>query len=127
MLRFLAKYPLQVVVMEVTGVYSTPVKETLDQYEGWLRRPRILAFNPAEIKHFPGDLREDKADALAMARFALLGILRASFIPAGDLREIRDLTREAGVLTKESTRAKSRIKRVLGRLQRALPRVVASL
>ena len=119
--KFLAKYPLEAVVMEATGVYSTPVREALEKYKGWSHHPLILTFNPTEVKHFPGELHEDKADAFSMAKFALMGLLRASFIPEGTLREIRELTREASVLTKESTRAKSRIKRVLAAWGLALP------
>ncbi len=113
LLKFLAKYNLQAVVMEATGGYSTPVKAALDKFEGWSRRPLVIVFNPTEVHHFPGELHEDKADAFAMARYALKGLLRASFIPDGVIRELRDLTREASILTKESTRAKGRIKRVL--------------
>ncbi len=121
MARFLAKYPLQAVVMEATGVYSDPVKAALEQFDGWTNRPLILAFNPTEVKHFPGEIHEDKADAFAMARYALMGLLRPSFIPQGAIRELRAITREAGVMIKESTRAKERIKRVLDGWGLALP------
>ncbi len=121
MARFLAKYPLHAIVMEATGVYSDPVKTFLEQFDGWARRPLILTFNPTEIKHFPGEIHEDKADAFAMARCALKGLLRPSFIPQGATRELRALTREAGVMIKESTRAKERIKRVLDGWGLALP------
>jgi transposase len=121
MVRFLAKYPLQAVVMEATGVYSNPVKVALEQYDGWPSRPLILTFNPTEVKHFPGEIHEDKADAFAMARYALMGVLRASFIPQGAIKELRAITREVGVMIKESTRAKERVKRVLDGWGLALP------
>ncbi len=118
---FLAKHPLQTIVMEATGVYTVPVKAALEAFERWKTRPLILVFNPTEIKQFPGQIHEDGADAYAMARFALMGLLRPSFIPAGTVRDIRELTREAGILTKETTRAKNRIKRVLAAWGLALP------
>lgn len=123
MARFLAKYPLQTVAMEDTGIYSAPVKEALDRFEGWSCCPRVLTFNPTEVKHFPGEIHEDKADAFSIARLALLGLLRGSFIPDGPIRELRELTREAGTLTTDCTRAKSRIKRVLAAWGLALPRL----
>ncbi len=121
--RFLAKYPLQAIVMEATGVYTAPVKASLEAFAGWTRRPLILVFNPTEIKQFPGQIHEDGADAFAMARFALMGLLRPSFIPEGTIRDLRELTREAGTMTKETTRAKNRIKRVLAAWGLALPRL----
>ncbi len=119
--RFLAKYTLMAVVMEATGVYSKAVKEALEHFGGWVKRPPIITFNPTDAKHFPGEIHEDKADALAMARFALMGLLRPSYIPDGIIRELRDLTREASTMAKESTRAKNRIKRVLAAWGLALP------
>ncbi len=119
--RFLARFPLRVIVMEATGVYSKPVKVALEQFEGWTSRPPIITFNPTDAKHFPGEIHEDKADALSMARFALMGLLRPSFVPEGVIRELRDLTREASIMTKESTRAKNRIKRVLAAWGLGLP------
>ncbi len=123
LLKFLAKYSLQTVVMEATGVYSTPVKAALDKFDGWVHHPLVIVFNPTEVRHFPGELHEDKADAFSMARYALMGLLRASFIPDGVIREIRELTREANIMTKDSTRAKGRIKRVLTGWGLALPKL----
>lgn len=121
MSRFLSKYALIAVVMEATGVYSKAVKDALEQFGGWVKRPPIITFNPTDAKHFPGEIHEDKADALAMARFALMGLLRPSYIPDGVIRELRDLTREASTMAKESTRAKNRIKRVLAAWGLSLP------
>jgi len=123
MARFLAKFPLQSVVMEATGVYSTPVRDALEGFDGWAPRPLIITFNPTDAKHFPGELHEDKADAFAMARFALMGLLRPSFIPEGVIREMREFTRAADVFTKECTRAKIRIKQVLAAWGLSLPRL----
>jgi len=121
--RFLAKYPLQAIVMEATGVYTAPVKVALESFKEWKTRPSVLVFNPTEIKQFPGQIHEDGADAYAMARFALMGLLRPSFIPEGTVRDLRELTREAGIMTKEVTRAKNRIKRVLSAWGISIPRM----
>jgi transposase len=112
--RFLGKYLLEVIVMEATGVYTWALKQALSSYDAWgLYRPPVVVINPNLVKKYPGEIHQDKADALELARLWLLGIAKGSFIPTGAARELRVLTREVDVVERDCTRAKNRVKRIL--------------
>ena len=48
-----------------------------------------------------------------MAKLLLSGLLRGSFIPAGKIRELRDLTRYKRKLTKQVSSEKNRFQKIL--------------
>jgi transposase len=76
------------VVMEASGVYTEPVYYALAG-QGF---EEVAVVNPAHAKA----LRGHKTDAKDCARLAELfecGLLRGSYIPAPELKEVRDLTR----------------------------------
>ncbi|OLS14731.1 MAG: transposase [Promethearchaeota archaeon CR_4] len=87
--QFLRKYLLEIVVMEATGVYTPPVKRTLDDYRGWgMIKPAITVINPSLLRKYPGEPHDDKRDALDLTALGLRGMARGSFIPAGEAREL---------------------------------------
>ena len=76
------------VVLEASGVYTEPVYYALCEQDF----TQIAVINPAHAKA----LRGHKTDAKDCARLAELfecGLLRGSYIPAPELKEVRDLTR----------------------------------
>ena len=76
------------VVMEASGVYTEPVYYALCERDF----TQVAVINPAHAKA----LRGHKTDAKDCARLAELfecGLLRGSYIPAPELKEVRDLTR----------------------------------
>jgi transposase len=76
------------VVMEASGVYTEPVYYALCEQDF----EQVAVINPAHAKA----LRGHKTDAKDCARLAELfecGLLRGSYIPAAELKEVRDLTR----------------------------------
>jgi transposase len=76
------------VVMEASGVYTEPVYYALAEQDF----TEVAVINPAHAKA----LRGHKTDAKDCARLAELfecGLLRGSYIPAPELKEVRDLTR----------------------------------
>ena len=76
------------VVLEASGVYTEPVYYALAERDF----TEIAVINPAHAKA----LRGHKTDAKDCARLAELfecGLLRGSYIPAPELKEVRDLTR----------------------------------
>jgi transposase len=76
------------VVMEASGVYTEPVYYALREEDF----EEVAVINPAHAKA----LRGHKTDAKDCARLAELfecGLLRGSYIPAAELKEVRDLTR----------------------------------
>ena len=94
------------VAMESTGVYWRPVYNLL---EG---RFQLLVANAAHIKAVPGR-KTDVKDAEWIADLLQHGLLRASFIPSREQRELRDLTRTRTTLRDERSAAVNRLHKVL--------------
>ena len=88
MARELRRRGVTHVVMEASGVYTEPVYYALCEQDF----TQVAVINPAHAKA----LRGHKTDAKDCARLAELfecGLLRGSYIPAPELKEVRDLTR----------------------------------
>lgn len=74
------------VAMESTGVYWKPVFNILEEdFE-------IILVNARHVKHVPGH-KTDKKDSKWITKLLLAGLLKGSFIPPRDIRELRDLVR----------------------------------
>ena len=73
------------VVMESTGPYWVPVFNVLEP------DVKVVLANPAEVKNRKGH-KTDAADAWWLAHLLRHGMIRASFIPEKDTREMRELT-----------------------------------
>jgi transposase len=94
------------VVMEGTGIYWRPVYETLeDAFDVWV-------VNARHVKNVPGR-KSDVIDAEWLAKLLSWGLLRKSFVPEMDIRELRDLTRYRRTLVQEQTTQKNRILKVI--------------
>src|SRR5579864_2647342 len=91
------------VVMESTGQYWRPLWNVL---EGQV--PRLLLVNPQHVKALAGR-KTDRIDSQRLARYLERGELQGSFIPAREIRELRDLTRGRIHLVQEMNRVKNRI------------------
>ncbi len=118
--RFLAGFLLHVIVMEATGVYTNPVADKLATFAGWGGiKPRVIVINPSLARKYPGEAHEDRVDALELARLGLLGLAAGSYIPTGALEVLRRMTRDLHYLSRDCTRYKARVKRVLS--QAGLP------
>jgi len=88
MARELRRRGVTHVAMEASGIYTEPVYYALCE-EGFAE---VLVVNPAHAKA----LRGHKTDARDCARIAELlecGLLQGSYIPAVELKELRDLVR----------------------------------
>jgi transposase len=94
------------VALESTGVLWKPVWNIL---EG--RFPLTLV-NPRHVKQVPGR-KSDVNDAEWLAQLLQCGLLRGSFVPPRELRQLRDLTRFRAQLASEQTRLANRIHKVL--------------
>jgi transposase len=83
--------------------------------------------NARDVKNVPGRPKTDKLDAVWLAKLAERGMLRASFVPPKPVRQLRDLTRTAKVLTQERTRHKQRVEKVLEDAQIKLSTVATDI
>ena len=94
------------IAFEATGVYWKAVFNLLEgSFEG-------LVVNAQHIKAVPGR-KTDVKDAEWIADLVHHGLLKASFIPSGPGRELRDLTRYRVGLTEEKAREVQRVLKTL--------------
>ncbi|HEY9167989.1 MAG TPA: IS110 family transposase [Lutibacter sp.] len=74
------------IAMESTGIYWKPLFNILEEdFE-------IILVNARHIKNVPGH-KTDKKDSIWISKLLLSGLLKGSFIPTKEIRELRDLVR----------------------------------
>jgi transposase len=94
------------VAMESTGVYWQPVFNLLEgHFETWV-------VNAQHIKKVPGR-KTDMKDADWIAQLLQCGLLKPSFVPDRQQRELRDLTRQQTKLVQQRNAVDNRIQKVL--------------
>jgi transposase len=104
--RWLQELGVTHVAMESTGVYWKPVWNVL---EGQFH---LLLVNAQHVKNVPGR-KTDVKDSEWVAELLQHGLLRPSFVPGVQIRDLRDLTRSRASLAEEASRIVSRIQKVL--------------
>lgn len=92
--------------MESTGIYWKPVYYILEEAF------QLFVVNPAHMKNVPGR-KTDVKDCQWGCQLMECGLLRASFVPPKEIRDLRDLTRYRKELTEERTREVQRLHKVL--------------
>ena len=94
------------VAMESTGVYWKPVFNILEAGVA------VVLVNAQHVKGLPGR-KTDVQDCEWLADIHLHGLVRPSFIPPAEIRELRELVRTRTTLTAERARHVNRIQKVL--------------
>lgn len=118
--EWLAGERVDIVVMEATGVFWLPVWYALED----AGLPTEVV-NAGHVKRVPGR-KTDVKDSQWLAQLAECGLLRGSFIPPQEIRELRDLTRYRARLIEEHTRQVQRLTKVLEDAQIKLDAVVSN-
>jgi len=95
------------VVMESTGVYWKPVYHVLEP-----SGMTVWIVNARHVKYVPGH-KTDKRDSKWLCKLLLAGLLKPSYIPPREQRELRDLTRYRRKLIQQIASEKNRIIRLL--------------
>jgi len=94
------------VAMESTGVYWKPIFNILeDSFE-------VILVNARHIKNVPGR-KTDVKDCEWICKLLRCGLVKGSFIPEKDIRELRDLTRYRKKLVQAISSEKNRVQKVL--------------
>lgn len=94
------------IAMESTGVYWKPVFNILEEdFE-------IILVNARHVKNVPGH-KTDKKDSVWISKLLLSGLLKGSFIPPCDIRELRDLVRYKKKVVGQAASEKNRIIKIL--------------
>lgn len=96
------------VVMEATSDYWKPVYYLLEAhgFETWL-------VNARDVKHLPGRPKTDNLDAVWLCKVAERQMIRPSFVPPPQIRQLRDVTRYRCDLVEVRTAEKQRVEKLL--------------
>ena len=95
------------VAMESTGVYWKPVMRVLEE-----DIPNVWIVNARHIKNVLGH-KTDKMDSEWICKLLLAGLLKPSYIPPKEQRQLRDLTRYRNKLIQSIAAEKNRMMRIL--------------
>jgi transposase len=118
--QWLHGYGITHVAMESTGVYWKPVFNILaPEFEVWV-------VNARDVSQVPGR-KTDGKDAEWLTDLMRHGLLRKSFIPPVEQRDLRDLTRYRTRLLGERTSAVNRLHKVLEDANLKLTSVVSDV
>src|ERR1700682_5283186 len=109
------------VAMEATGVYWMPVWKILGEGDFTL-----IVANAAHIKNVPGR-KTDLNDAMWIADLLACGLIKPSFVPEGDMQELRSLLRTRKQLGREQTRHVQRIQKTLAEANIKLDSVLSDI
>jgi transposase len=100
------------------GIERVVVESTSDYWRGFVylleaRGLRVWLVNARDVKQVPGRPKTDKLDAVWLAKLNERGMLRPSFIPPAEIRQLRDYTRLRSDLTQERSRHVQRLEKLL--------------
>jgi transposase len=104
--QWLTEQEVTHVAMESTGIYWQPVFNLLEGHF------KLLLINAQHLKKVPGR-KTDMKDAEWIAQLLQCGLLRSSFVPDRQQRELRDLTRQQSKLVQQRNAVANRIQKVL--------------
>jgi transposase len=104
----LATLGIERVVLEATSDYWRSFFYLLEA-----RGLCVWLVNAKDVRNVPGRPKTDKLDAIWLCKLNERGMLRPSFVPPAEIRELRDYTRLRADLVGERTRAKQRVEKLL--------------
>jgi transposase len=105
---YLAGLRVEKVVLESTSDYWRPFFYLLEA-----AGVPVELVNARDVKNAPGRPKTDKLDAVWLAKLAGWGMLRPSFVPPAEIRQLRDYTRLRTDLTRERARYWQRMEKLL--------------
>lgn len=109
------------VVMESTGSYWKPIFHVLDDGE-----LKVILANSQHVKNLRGH-KTDRNDSRWLAHLLRHDMIRPSFIPPREVRELRDLTRRRKQLVGNAADERNRVQRVLQEANIQLGAVLSDL
>lgn len=105
--NWLTESGCEMIAMESTGVYWKPLYNLFE-----LMDLDAMVVNAAHMKALPGR-KTDVKDAEWIADLLRHGLLKASYIPSREQRELREITRYRKSLTEERCRETNRLQKIL--------------
>ena len=106
--------------MESTGVYWKPVFNLLEEHFA------VMLVNARHIKYVPGH-KTDCKDSAWIAKLLMSGLLKGSFIPPQQIREMRELYRYKKKLISQRVAERNRLQKILEDANLKLGNVVSDV
>lgn len=104
---WLVEHEIELTVMESTGIFWKNIYAALEE-----KGLRVSVVNARHVKQVPGK-KTDVKDSAWLARLARYGLLKGSFIPPKDLRELRLIARYRTKCVRMLASEKNRLHKVL--------------
>jgi transposase len=100
------------------GIEKVTLESTSDYWRIWFYLLEAAGLDvqlvrAQDVKQAPGRPKTDKLDAVWLAKLTERGMLRPSFVPPSEIRQLRDYTRLRTDLARERTRHYSRLEKLL--------------
>ena len=108
--KWLDEHSCRYVAMESTGIYWHPIYAVLEN--ALSDEMHLLVVNARHMKNVPGR-KTDMRDAEWIATLLRAGLLKGSFVPEHDIRDLRQYTRYRKALIRDITSQKNRIEKLL--------------
>ncbi|WP_409349273.1 IS110 family RNA-guided transposase [Saccharolobus islandicus] len=105
LIKFLGEYKEGII--EATGVYYFHLHEKLTE-KGY----KVTVINPLHLSEILGK-KTDKLDAQRLLVAYMTGVIKGSYIPTGEIMELRELTRYRESLMRKITQVKNEIRTFL--------------
>jgi transposase len=100
------------------GIQKVTVESTSDYWRAFVYLLEaggldVQLVNAHQVKNVPGRPKTDRLDAVWLAKLTERGMLRPSFVPPAEIRQLRDYTRLRIDLTQERARHWQRLEKLL--------------
>ena len=106
--EYLAGLGIQKITLEATSDYWRPFYYLLEA-----AGLDVQLVRAQDVKQAPGRPKSDKLDCVWQAKCTERGLLRPSFVPPAEIRQLRDYTRLRVDLTRERSRHAQRLEKLL--------------
>lgn len=121
MASFLKECQIDTVAIESTGVYWIPVYEILEQND-----IEVFLVNARHLRNVPGK-KNDASDADWIRELHTFGLLRSSFVPPTEIREMRNYWRLRDRHVKAASREVLHMQKALDMMNLHLHKVISDL
>ncbi len=100
------------------GIQRLVLESTSDYWRIWYYVAEaagleVWLVNARDVKHLPGRGKSDREDCVWLCKLNERGMLRRSFVPPEEIRDLRSLTRTRSRLAQDQVRHQNRVEKVL--------------
>ena len=100
------------------GIQRLVLESTSDYWRTWYYLAEaagleVWLVNARDVKHLPGRGKSDRADCVWHCKLNERGMLRRSFVPPEEIRDLRALTRTRARLAQDQARHQARVEKIL--------------